>query len=174
MRFIKLFENFNNQILTSQETNDLIQRYCSWNRSSSEEAEQWINQLLDTEFSTDLSGFKNFPDVVKLYRIIYVEGDINEDFIGFSWTLDEENLYNLDFLESIGLLDNLGVDRDDLDSYGEEFSKMKVISAEFKKEEVDFFFTILNLFRHPLEKEITVKTNPTSHQVEEYDMGKLM
>jgi len=24
MRFIKLFENFNNQILTSQETNDLI------------------------------------------------------------------------------------------------------------------------------------------------------
>ena len=90
--------------------------------------------------------------MVKLYRIIYVEGDINEDFIGFSWTLDEENLYNLDFLESIGLLDNLGIDRDDVDSYSEEFSKMRVISADFKKEEVDFFFTILNLFRHPLEK----------------------
>jgi hypothetical protein len=98
MRFIKLFENFNNQILTSLEKNDLIERYCSWTRSSREEAEQWLNQLLDTEFDTDLSGFKNFPDVVKLYRIIYVEGDINEDFIGFSWTLDEENLYNLDFL----------------------------------------------------------------------------
>jgi hypothetical protein len=51
---------------------------------------------------------------------------------------------------------------------------MRVISADFKKEEVDFFFTILNLFRHPLEKEITVKTNPTSHQVEEYDIDRLL
>jgi hypothetical protein len=173
MKRIKLFEDFSNQLLTKKQIGDLVERYRVWKNASLEESYLWINSLLENDFDESMTGFKNFPEKIKVYRIIYVKNKLNTDFIGFSWTIDENNLYSLDFLESIGLLDSSEIDRDDLDRYKRKFEKMKVITAEFRKDQVDFYFTILNLFRNPMEKEISVKSNPVSYDIKDYDMVKI-
>lgn len=170
MKYLKLFENFQSYQLSENNYRDIIDRYRIWHNISKEEATKIIDEFIKTPFDDSFRGISNFPESIKLYRLVFLNDDLNEDFLGFSWTIDKENLYNLDFLESIGILELMNIDSIDELKESDDAKKLKILSGDFKKSDIDFYFTILNWIRHPLEKEISVKSNPISWDIEEYNL----
>ena len=163
MKYIKTFESFEQPEGSETEnielfTNQLIIRYQSWTSKSYEESKYNINKFLNTPFSFDFNGIKDFPEQIELYRLIHINDELDESFLGHSWTFDKKLLYTKDFLKSIRIEDNIEYD----------LSNIKVIIGTFKKYQIDFYFTILNWFRNPKEKEISVLSNPIEWKIENY------
>lgn len=158
MIYIKLFENFGEKLFSNNEIEELIIRYQSWTLKSYDESKYNIIKFLNTPFSFDFNGIKDFPEQIELYRLIHIEDELDESFLGHSWTFDKKLLYNKDFLKSIRIGDDIEYD----------LLNLKVIIGTFKKDQIDFYFTILNWFRNPKEKEISVLSNPMKWKIENY------
>jgi len=173
MKYLKLFENFQSDQLSEEDYKNLIDRYKIWHNTSKEEATKIIDKFIKTPFDDSFIGISNLPESIKLYRLVFVEENLDEDFLGFSWTINKENLYSLNFLESIGILEVMNLyDIDDLKK-SDDIKKLKILVGDFKKSDIDFYFTILNWIQNPLEKEISVKSNPISWSIEEYNLENL-
>jgi hypothetical protein len=177
LKYIWSFEFYNlleNKNLNQKEFDEFVDRYQSFTSKSREQSMQDVNRFINTKFDDNFLGIDNFPESISLYRLVYVEDVIDDNFLGFSWTFDENNLYKLSFLESIGLLDDLEIDVENITQHMDFFTNLKILKAEFQKNQIDFYFTCLNWIRHPEEKEISVKSNPKSWMVEKFDLEKFM
>jgi len=157
MKYLKKFENSEEKLLSNIQIEQLISRYQSWTSKSYEESKYNINKFLNIPFSFDFNGIKDFPEQIELYRLIHIENELDESFLGYSWTFDKKLLYTKDFIKSIGIGDQ---------EY--DLLNLKVIIGTFKKHQIDFYFTILNWFRNPKEKEISVLSNPIKWKIENY------
>ena len=173
MKYLKLFENFQSNQLSKQNYIDLIDRYRIWHNISKEESTKIIDKFIKTPFDDSFKGISNLPESIRLYRIVFVEDNLDENFLGFSWTINKENLYSLDFLESIGIFEVMNIYNINDLKKSDDIKKLKILVGDFKKSDIDFYFTILNWIQNPLEKEISVKSNPNSWDIEEYNLEKI-
>lgn len=168
----KLYNLLENRNLNQKEFDEFVVRYLSFTSKSREQSIQDVNKFIYTKFDNNFLGIGDFPQSIILYRLVYVEDVIDNSFLGSSWTFDENNPYNISFLESIGLLDDLEIDVENITQHMDFFTNLKILKAEFLKNQIDFYFTCLNWIRHPEEKEISVKSNPKSWVIEKFDLEK--
>ena len=169
----KIFENlqvvnksFN---ITQKDIDDLLEHIINLNSykiSNQEDIDYYKNfiyEMVTTPFNIDkhdnITGIENFPDTIMLYRIIELDDveDFNKNKLGRSWCYDKNWLYNPTFHSSIGF------EKDKEDWY--------VITALFKKEDIDIEDTLLMLIVNSGEKEIRTKeydTKPIKYMLDYY------
>ena len=122
-----------------------------------------IVNFMKTGFSVDsngkLLGVENFPETIKLYRLIQVDNPnkINIDNLGIHWTLNKKTLYNDNFLGQIGI----SFDSDE-DLY--------IIEGVFHKKQADIISTIIHQMSNEIENEITTykQEKPKTYKIFKY------
>jgi hypothetical protein len=103
-------------------------------------------------------GIEKFPSEIELYRIIDNDlENIKQNELGRYWCYDKKWLYTDDFHNSVG------------------FNKNKdwyIVTATFKKNDIDIYDTLEMLIVNTGEREIRVKrkdTKPIKYKIEKYD-----
>ena len=121
-----------------------------------------IHDLVTTSYSKDkknvIVGIENFPPTIELYRIIELDNieDFNPYKLGRYWCYDKNWLYNPSFHSSVGF------EKNKKDWY--------IITAIFKKEDIDIDDTLQMLIVNTGEREIrTNNTKPIKYKIEKYD-----
>lgn len=134
------FEKFleHNVTITDGEKQELVSQAQGFN--SQEDAEKELNDILNTDYPY---GYKNIPDEMTLYRIIFIgdESGINEDELGRHWVMDKDLIDN-DFIKKI---------RETSDAVGEPH----IIKGIFDAKGVDWKETLHNNMQFPREYEVT-------------------
>lgn len=171
---IKKFENFTNYYmkpinksfhLTMNDVDEILDEWEDIDLTTTER-KKLKNQILSifkNNFYLDdsglLLGIENFPDTIKLYRLIEAqnESDIDTKNFGCHWTSNRELLYNDNFQFSIALM-------------AESNDNLFIIEAVFRKEQIHPVKTIIAQMEQPEEREITVKEyeEPISYKITKY------
>ena len=128
-----------------------------------EDLKNTIINFIKNDFSLDnngkLIGIENFPEKIKLYRLIQVDNpnNIKKDNLGIHWTLNKKTLYNDNFLGQIGI------------SFDTE-EDLYIIEATFNKNQIDAINTVIHQLSNEIENEITTKRNetPINYQIFKY------
>lgn len=122
-----------------------------------------LYNILKTNFSFDkdgvLVGIENFPEKIKLYRIVELENDdkINTECLGRYWCYDKKHLKSEEFQNSVGF---------------DEKKKWVVIEATFQKDNISVDETIEMLIRNIAEREIRLKDKcikPIEYKITKYE-----
>ena len=104
-----------------------------------------------------IRGIEKFPKEIELYRIIDEKlENIKQDELGRFWCYDKKWLYNDEFHNSVG------------------FDKNKdwyIVTATFRKTDIDIDGTLEMLIVNTGEREIRIKsdTKPIKYKIEKYD-----
>jgi len=166
----KLFENENilnkSFNITQNDIDELLDYIIhEWNLNSKEEIKYYkdfIHDMVTTTYSKDeqgvIRGIENFPNEIELYRIIELDNieDFNPYKLGRYWCYDKNWLYNPSFHSSVGF------EKNKKDWY--------IITAIFKKEDIDIDDTLQMLIVNTGEREIrTNNTKPIKYKIEKYD-----
>jgi hypothetical protein len=116
--------------------------------------------ILKTDFSFDadgvLIGIENFPQQIKLYRII--DNDIvNEECLGRYWTYCRNHINSNEFQSNVGF---------------ERNKKWFIVEGTFNKNDIEPYETLEMLIRNVGEREIRLKSNcikPIEYQIHHYN-----
>jgi len=169
---IREFLNENNTRILNKSFNltldDVEYIYSDWDIEMLDIEEQddlknAIINFMKTDFSMDnndkLLGVENFPETIKLYRLIQVDNpnNINIDNLGIHWTLNRKTLYNDNFLGQIGI---------SFDSKEDLY----IIEGVFNKKQIDIISTIIHQMSNEIENEITTYKNekPKQYKIFKY------
>lgn len=169
---IREFLNENNTKILNKSFNltldDVEYIYSDWDVDMLDTDEQddlknTIINYMKTDFSVDsngkLLGVENFPETIKLYRLMQVDNpnNINIDNLGIHWTLNKKTLYNNNFLGQIGI----SFDSDE-DLY--------IIEGVFHKKQVNIISTIIHQISNEIENEITTykQEKPKTYKILKY------
>lgn len=124
-----------------------------------DERKQIILSLLKTNFSFDndgvLIGIENFPEKIKLYRIIDNE-EVDEKCLGRYWT------YSRDYIKTHEFQSNVGFEKD---------KSWFVVEAVFNKSDIEPYETLEMLVRNVGEREIRLKSKcikPIEYKIYNY------
>lgn len=121
-----------------------------------------IYNMLTTNYQKDedgvIIGIENFPEQIELYRIIELNhiNDFNSNELGRYWCYDKEYVREHEFQQNVG------------------FDKKRawyIITATFRKEDIDPYDTLEMLVRNIGEREIRIKkseTKPLNYKIEKY------
>ena len=137
---------------------DVLETNKEWN-----DLKKSILKLMKTDFSLDkngkLLGMENFPDIIRLYRIVESEekSKINTENLGRCWTTKIETLYDKNFQFNISLIG------DEKDFY--------IIDAVFKKNDINPIQTIIVQLSNGDENEINIKeySTPIEYKIYSYE-----
>ncbi len=168
MKYIKLYENFNiiNKSfgISSNDVDELSSFLNAEYHLSINDMyyKNIIMNLLITDFSFDengvMVGIENFPDTILLYRIIDLNKfeEFKENELGNCWCYDKDYIYNEYFHNSVGFDKN---------------KEWYVITANFKKDDIDVFDSLYMLTINSGEREIRTKnrkSKPIKFSIEIY------
>lgn len=138
-----------------------------WNLNRKEEVnyyKDFIHDMVTTSYSKNehgvIIGIENFPPTIELYRIIELDDidDFNRDRLGRSWCYDKDWLYDPSFHSSVG--------------FEKSEKNWYIITAIFKKEDIDIDDTLQMLIVNTGEREIRVinyDTKPIKYKIDKYD-----
>ena len=168
----KLFEDRNTIIvnksfkITQNRIDNLLDYIISeWRLNRQEDIDYYKNKIQDMVtklYSKDkdgvIIGIENFPKEIELYRIIDEKlENIKQDELGRYWCYDKNWIKNEEFHDSVG------------------FDKNKdwfIVTATFKKTDIDVDGTLEMLIVNTGEREIRIKdknTKPIKYKIEKYD-----
>jgi len=171
IKSFKLFEDKNTIVNKSfkitQNSIDQLLDYIihAWSLVRVEDIDYYKNLILDIvtkPYSKDkngvIIGIEKFPSEIELYRIIDEDlENIKQNELGRYWCYDKKWLYTESFHSSVG------------------FDKNKnwyIVTATFKKNDIDINDTLEMLVVNTGEREIRVKrkdTQPIKYKIEKYD-----
>lgn len=117
--------------------------------NTKEDAIEYLDDIRSEPFP---DGLDNIPSEMTLYRVLLISGGekINEDEIGEHFVADKDIVESDDWLEDIGIFNDL--DEDD------ETAQLWLLTCKVQKSNLDLVETIKNRLMYPDEMEFTLKS----------------
>ena len=137
LNFEKFLENHSVEI-SDDEREELSQKSNGFN--TKEDARDELDYLLDTDYP---GGYRNMPDHIKLYRIIFLDEEsyIDEDKLGQHWIMNSDLIDDM-FIKKIKETSGSGGDP-------------IIIQGTFITKDIDWKETLNNNMEFPREFEVT-------------------
>lgn len=121
---------------------------------SIQSVKKFIKNIFNTDFNN--GGLKNIPNTFALYRVVFLEDEnkLNTKFLGKHWVRNEKLIK--DHISSIMSQFNMT---------DKEFGY--IITAQFKKDDIDIYHTVYNNVSVDHEEEVTIKegVNPINYKI---------
>ncbi len=148
-KYKQFLETFSYQV--SEQERDSISKNISFGFNFPEDAREELNWLLDTDYP---KGYKNMPEQVYLYRLLFLEDGkkLDSNRLGYHWIMNPE-IIDKNFIETI---------RSTSDA---PWVDPIIIKGLFNSEDLDWVDTIHHNMNFPSEQEITTKSEPISFEV---------
>lgn len=139
LRFVTTLEysELNESVITDEEREDILSSPDGFNtREDAEKELEWLE-----------SKMSRLPDVVRLYRVVFIDenGKYDDSKPGKHWT---DEIIDEDHIDTI---------RETMDSQGEPY----IIIADYSKDSIDILGTLRTNILYPHEYEITLKDDKT-------------
>lgn len=124
--------------------------------NTKEDAIEYLDWLKETPFP---DGLGKIPTEMTLYRVLLIRRNkkIDENEIGQHFVADTKIIFNEDWLESIGIFNE--IDWDDMDN-----QELWLLTCKVPKSNLDLNETVKNRLMYPDEQEFTLKS-PTGIRV---------
>jgi hypothetical protein len=109
-----------------------------------------VKRFIHNIFKTDWvnGGLKNIPNIIKLYRVVFLsdEKELKSEFLGHHWVRNEK-------LVKTHIADMMG----QFNLEPKQKERQYMITAEFKKDDIDIYHTVYNNVSVDHEEEVTIK-----------------
>ena len=107
---------------------------------------RFIHKIFETDW--EKGGLKNIPNIIKLYRVVFLrnEKELKSEFLGHHWVRNEKLLktHIADIMGQFNLQPN-------------HKESQYMITADFKKDDIDIYNTIYHNVSIDHEEEVTIK-----------------